>query len=164
MERLWSPWRLAYVTAADRESGGCVFCDVQAAPAADLVVFRGVHCFVILNLYPYNSGHLMIVPNRHLPSLAAAHADELGELIALTRRAEIALTEVYQPHGLNMGVNLGKAAGAGVLDHLHIHVVPRWNGDTNFMTAVGDTRVLPESLTDSATRLRPVFQRLDTAP
>lgn len=161
MERLWSPWRLAYVTGADRTTDGCVFCDVQAAPSAELVVFQGQRCFIILNLYPYNSGHLMIVPNRHLPSLASATAEELAELIELTRRAELAVTEVYQPHGINMGINLGKAAGAGVLDHLHVHVVPRWNGDTNFMTAVGDTRVLPEALTDSAVRLRPVFARLD---
>jgi ATP adenylyltransferase len=161
LERLWSPWRLAYVTGADRSADqGCVFCDAQRSPVSELVVFRGAQCFVILNLYPYNSGHLMIVPNRHLPSLATATAQELTELMDLTRQAEIAVTEVYQPHGINMGINLGKAAGAGVLDHLHVHVVPRWNGDTNFMTSVGGTRVLPESLTDSVMRLRPVFARL----
>ena len=102
----------------------------------------------------------MVVPNRHIGSLAAATAEELHELIELTRRAEVALTEAYAPHGMNMGINLGKPAGAGILDHLHMHVVPRWNGDTNFMTIVGETRVLPEELPQSASRLRPIFERL----
>jgi ATP adenylyltransferase len=160
VDRLWSPWRLVYVTATSRVTD-CIFCDaVTLPPDPDIVVFRGVHGYVILNLYPYNSGHLMVVPNRHIGSLAEASRDELGELIALTRLAEIALGEVYEPHGLNIGVNLGKAAGAGILNHLHIHVVPRWNGDTNFMTVVGDARVLPEDLTTTAARLRPIFARL----
>jgi ATP adenylyltransferase len=123
-------------------------------------VFRGKACYVILNLYPYNNGHLMVVPNRHIGSLSAATSEELSELIELTRRAEIALGEAYSPHGMNMGINLGKPAGAGVLDHVHMHVVPRWNGDTNFMTVVGETRVLPEELTDTARKLRPIFERL----
>jgi ATP adenylyltransferase len=117
-------------------------------------------CFVILNLYPYNNGHLMVVPNRHIATLAAATTAELGDVMALTRLAEMALTEVYNPNGLNVGINLGKAAGAGVLDHLHVHLVPRWSGDTNFMTVFGDVRVLPEDLTQTADRLRPVFERL----
>jgi ATP adenylyltransferase len=124
------------------------------------VVFRGRSCFVILNLFPYNNGHLMVIPNRHIASLVAATPDELSELIALTRVAEMALTETYAPHGINMGINLGKPAGAGILDHVHMHVVPRWNGDTNFMTVVGGTRVLPEELADTAAKLRPVFERL----
>ena len=102
----------------------------------------------------------MVVPNRHIASLAAATGDELSELIELTRRAEIVLGEAYHPHGLNMGINLGKSAGAGVLDHVHMHIVPRWNGDTNFMTVVGDTRVLPEELPQSAGKLRPLFEKL----
>jgi ATP adenylyltransferase len=125
-----------------------------------LIVYRGATCYVILNLYPYNNGHLMVVPNRHIASLAAATPDELHELIELTRRAELALGEAYSPHGLNMGINLGKPAGAGVLDHVHMHVVPRWNGDTNFMTIVGETRVLPEELPQTAEKLRPIFDRL----
>ena len=130
---------------------GCVFCDAHRRPEqSDLIVFRGRACFVILNLYPYNNGHLMVVPNRHIGTLADATPDELDELIDLTRRAEIVLTEAYAPHGMNMGINLGKPAGAGVLDHVHLHVVPRWNGDTNFMTVVGETRVLPEELPQSA--------------
>jgi ATP adenylyltransferase len=102
----------------------------------------------------------MVVPKRHIASLAGATSEELGELMELTRRAELALTEVYQPHGLNMGINLGRPAGAGVLDHVHMHVVPRWNGDTNFMSVVGSVRVLPEELPQTAAKLRPVFERL----
>ncbi|HEX5475935.1 MAG TPA: HIT domain-containing protein [Vicinamibacterales bacterium] len=160
MEHLWSPWRLAYIVGA-KSPDGCVFCQALADPdAAPLVLFRGQTCFVILNLFPYNSGHLMIVPNRHIASLAAATPEELAELIELTRRAEIVLTQVFEPQGMNMGVNLGRPAGAGVLDHLHVHVVPRWNGDTNFMTVVGRTRVLPEELPQVAEKLRPEFERL----
>ncbi len=139
---------------------GCVFCDAQAGGQDSLVVFRGTRCFVILNKFPYNNGHLMAVPNRHIATLTEATSDELCELADLARCAEIALREAYDPHGLNMGINLGKPAGAGILDHLHMHVVPRWNGDTNFMTVVGQTRVLPEDLTVTAERLRPIFERL----
>jgi len=142
-------------------TASCIFCD--AAEAGDspgdapLVLYRGTHAFVILNLFPYNNGHLMIVPRRHIASLAEANLEELQELIALTRRSEMVLTEAYAPHGLNVGINLGKAAGAGVADHLHIHIVPRWNGDTNFMSVVGTVRVLPETLDATAEKLRPLF-------
>ena len=160
MEHLWSPWRLAYITGGTA-SEGCVFCSVLSdREAAPLIVHRGAHCFVILNLFPYNNGHLMVIPNRHIASLRSAKPEELSELMALTRAAEIALTEAYAPHGINMGINIGKPAGAGILDHVHMHVVPRWNGDTNFMTVVGQTRVLPEELPDTASRLRPLFERL----
>jgi ATP adenylyltransferase len=159
MEHLWSSWRLAYVTAGAPE--GCVFCRAQGEDDPDpLIVFRGTLCFVILNLFPYNNGHLLILPKRHIASLVEATREELGEMIELTRRSEIALKEAYAPHGFNIGVNLGKPAGAGILDHLHIHVVPRWNGDTNFMTIVGGTRVLPEELPQTAAKLRPLFERL----
>jgi ATP adenylyltransferase len=141
-------------------SDGCVFCDAQRNEQSSLIVFHGRTCYVILNLYPYNNGHLMVIPNRHVASLAEATPEELGELIELTRLAEMALREAYSPHGLNMGINLGKPAGAGVLDHVHMHIVPRWNGDTNFMTIVGETRVLPEELPVSAARLRPIFEKL----
>ena len=162
MDRLWSPWRLAYIMRGG-EAGGCVFCDALTEPDAEpLILFRGPTCYVILNLYPYNNGHILVVPNRHIASLAAATRDELCELIELTRRAELALTEGYGPQGLNMGINLGKTAGAGVLNHLHMHVVPRWNGDTSFMTVVGETRVLPEELLETAKKLRPIFERLET--
>ena len=160
MERLYSPWRLTYVTAASGDStGACIFCEALRR-GDSLILHRGALTFVILNLYPYNNGHLMVVPVRHIARLADATPEELSELMSLTRVSEMALQEAYAPHGLNMGLNLGKPAGAGVLDHLHMHVVPRWNGDTNFMAVVGETRVLPEELPVTADRLRPIFARL----
>jgi ATP adenylyltransferase len=159
MHHLWSPWRLPYVTGAVKAEG-CIFCAARDAADDSLVLVRGRTSYVILNLYPYNSGHLMVVPCRHIGSLASATSEELSELMRLTRDAEMALTEVYAPQGINVGLNLGQPAGAGVVDHLHIHLVPRWTGDTNFMSVVGQVRVLPEELGDSARRLRPVFDRL----
>src|SRR5436309_11707707 len=161
MDRLWTPWRLPYVTRSSSRVDGCIFCDaLERIDGEPLVVHRGHRCFVILNKYPYNNGHLMIVPHRHVGRLVELSSDELIEFGALTQEAERVLTEIYSPHGFNMGLNLGKPAGAGILDHLHMHVVPRWNGDTNFMTVVGGTRVLPEELSDTAAKLRPVFARL----
>lgn len=149
------------MTGTGTSTTGCVFCDALARTAEDaLIVFRGATCFVILNLYPYNNGHLMVVPERHVGRLAGLEPAEVAEMMRLTRVVEMALQELYQPHGFNMGLNLGKPAGAGVLDHLHMHVVPRWNGDTNFMTVVGETRVLPEELAHTAERLRPILARL----
>jgi len=144
---------------------GCIFCDARSplppqSSRDDLVLFRGRLCYVILNLYPYNNGHLMVVPNRHVGTLAAATADELTELMRLTRHAEMALSDAYQAQGINIGINLGRPAGAGIVDHLHVHLVPRWTGDTNFMSVVGSVRVLPEELGDTAKRLRPIFERL----
>ena len=160
MEHLWSPWRLAYVSGGAK-SEHCVFCEAQGNDeAAPLIVFQGTTCYVILNLFPYNNGHLLIVPRRHFATLAEAARDELCELAELVQRSERALEQAYNPEGLNVGINLGKPAGAGILEHLHVHVVPRWNGDTNFMTVVGKTRVLPEELPATADRLRPIFQRL----
>ena len=163
MERLWSPWRLAYVTGSASPTG-CIFCDAVSEapdPAREaLVLVRGRLSFVILNLYPYNNGHLMVAPKRHIASLGAATADELTELMRFTRDAEAALTEAYRPEGINVGLNLGRPAGAGIADHMHIHAVPRWTGDTNFMSVVGNTRVLPEDIRDTAKRLRPIFERL----
>ena len=159
MDHLWSPWRLHYVTGG-HVPPGCVFCtaDTGTDPGqASLVVHRGTTCFVILNLFPYNNGHLMVVPGRHIATLAEATADELHDMMQLTQRAEIVLRTAYQPHGINVGINIGRAAGAGLAEHLHIHLVPRWNGDTNFMTTVGESRVLPEGLDATAIRLRPLF-------
>ena len=162
MERLWSPWRLAYVTGTG-SSDGCIFCEACAStrPAPDdLVLIRGELAYVILNLYPYNNGHLMVVPNRHVGTLRAMTREELDELMRFTRHAEMALAEAYKPQGINVGINLGRPAGAGVVDHLHVHLVPRWTGDTNFMSVVGNVRVLPEELGETAQRLRPIFERL----
>ena len=143
------------------DDAGCVFCDALITDEGrGLMLAEGPTCFVILNLYPYNSGHLMVVPRRHVGTLAALNPAELTEMAEWTRRAEIALTEAYQPQGINLGMNLGRPAGAGVLDHLHVHLVPRWTGDTNFMSVVGHVRVLPEELPRSAERLRPIFHRL----
>jgi len=149
------------VTGTDKPDSGCIFCSaLERADAEPLVLHVGDACFVILNLYPYNNGHLMVVPKRHVGTLAGATAAELSELMQLTRLAELALDEAYAPHGLNVGINLGRPAGAGVLDHLHVHVVPRWNGDTNFMSVVGNVRVLPEELPQASAKLKPIFKRL----
>jgi len=124
------------------------------------MLVRGRLTYVLLNLFPYNNGHLMVVPNRHVATLHATTAEEREELMRFTRHAEMALTEAYTPQGINVGINLGRPAGAGVVDHLHVHLVPRWNGDTNFMSVIGETRVLPEDLTASKQRLQPIFERL----
>src|SRR6476659_2974915 len=164
VEHLWSPWRLSYVTAADAISaGGCLFCDASGANPGDhdaLVIVRAPLAYTILNRYPYNDDHLMVAPKRHVGTLHGATRDELSESMRLTRDAEIALSEAYKPQGINVGINLGRPAGAGVVDHLHVHLVPRWNGDTNFMTVVGNVRVLPEDLSETVKRLRPIFERL----
>jgi len=160
MERLWSPWRLKYVTGASGDAPPCIFCNTTDPGRDDLLLVRGRVTYVILNLYPYNNGHLMVTPVRHVANLASTTSEEQAELMRLTRHAEIALTEAYTPQGINIGINLGRPAGAGVVDHLHVHLVPRWNGDTNFMTVVGNVRVLPEDLAATAARLRPIFERL----
>jgi ATP adenylyltransferase len=158
MNRLWTPWRLTYVTESSTPRPDCIFCDARLRLHDEqLVVHVGRACYVILNKYPYNNGHLMVVPHRHVSRLAELDVDELQELMQLTQAAERVLTETYRPHGLNIGLNLGKAAGAGILNHLHMHVVPRWEGDTNFMSTVAETRVLPEELPATAERLRPGF-------
>ena len=160
MEHLWAPWRLKYVTGTSGGADSCIFCASADPSRDDLVLIRTAACYAILNLYPYNNGHLMIVPNRHVASLSVTTAAEQTDLMRLTRHAEMALTEAYSPQGINIGINLGRPAGAGVLDHLHVHLVPRWNGDTNFMTAIGNTRVLPEDLQSTVAKLRPIFERL----
>jgi len=157
---LWSPWRLKYVVSANR-SRECIFCEILTDNSeSTLLLYQGETCFIQLNLYPYSPGHLMVVPKQHLPSLTAATVQERMEIITLTALAEVALTEVYAPQGLNVGINLGSAGGAGVVGHIHVHVVPRWSGDTNFMTVIGETRVLPEELEQTAAKLRPIFKRL----
>ena len=157
---LWSPWRLKYVVSANR-SRDCIFCEVLTENSeSTLSLYQGETCFIQLNLYPYSPGHLMVVPKRHLPSLTSATVQERIEIITLTALAEVALTEVYAPQGLNVGINLGSAGGAGVVGHIHVHVVPRWSGDTNFMTVIGETRVLPEELEQTSAKLRPILKRL----
>lgn len=146
------------MTEASVPSTGCIFCEALARGDDEpLLIHRGVRAFVMLNKFPYNNGHLMVVANRHVGRLAGLDAAELTEIMALTQAAERALDAAYHPHAYNVGLNLGKPAGAGVLDHLHLHVVPRWDGDTNFMSVVGDTRVLPEELPATVARLREAF-------
>jgi ATP adenylyltransferase len=143
------------------EASTCVFCDSQSTDEGRaLIVAERRTCFVILNLYPYNSGHVMVVPRRHVATMAALENDEINELASLTRLCEMALTRAYAPEGINVGMNLGRPAGAGIVDHLHIHLVPRWAGDTNFMSVVGQVRVLPEELPQTAVRLRAIFADL----
>jgi ATP adenylyltransferase len=189
MEQLWSPWRFAYVTTADGAPRlgvplrlnawpgdlSCVFCNLiasvdyaiehgmpaeEAEEAAGLVL-RGKHCFICLNAYPYTSGHVMVMPYAHLDRIAKLDADAAHELIDLAQMTEQALERLYKPHGFNFGMNLGQAAGAGVAGHLHMHAMPRWVGDTNFMTTVAETRVLPEDLTVTWKRLRATFGELE---
>jgi len=160
MERLFSPWRHSYVTRSE-ETPGCVFCVAKTiGDGRELIVHEGQLAYVILNKFPYNAGHLMVVPHRHVAQLALLEKDELTEMAVLTQLSEKVLTEAYSPQGINVGMNLGRPAGAGIVDHLHIHLVPRWNGDTNFMTVVGEVRVLPEELPNTAQRLRPIFQKI----
>ena len=143
------------------EPKDCVFCVAQSiAEGRELIVHEGELAYVILNKFPYNAGHLMVVPERHAATLALLTRDELNEMASLTQLSERVLTEVFTPQGINVGMNLGRPAGAGIVDHLHMHLVPRWNGDTNFMTVVGDVRVLPEELPRTADRLRPIFRKL----
>lgn len=144
--------------SGELESTGCVFCDaLQSPPSRDrenLVLLRGTHNFIILNLYPYNSAHLMVVPNRHTADFPGLDAETVGEMIALLQRMATVIREEYQPEGFNMGMNMGRVAGAGVADHVHMHLVPRWAGDTNFMPVVGATKVLPELLEATYDRLK----------
>jgi ATP adenylyltransferase len=158
-QRLWAPWRLDYIKGP--KPGECIFC----AGAGDdddrarHIVHRGETCFVLLNAYPYANGHVMVAPYEHVPSIEPLEDDALLELMTLTRRSLAVLREVYAPEGFNIGINLGKIAGAGFDDHVHQHVVPRWGADNNFMPVIGDTRVLPQSLDDSWTQIREAFDK-----
>jgi len=156
-ERLWAPWRLEYIKSPKPE--GCILCDkpAEADDAAAYIVYRGERCFVILNAFPYNNGHVMIAPYEHTGTTEDLPPETALELMQLTQRTIRALREVYGPEGFNIGINQGKAAGAGVEDHIHQHVVPRWDADTNFMPVIGSTRVLPQSLADSYRALRGRF-------
>lgn len=155
MQRLWTPWRMDYILS-NKKAAGCVFCDKAATPATDRenqIVARGQRAMILLNIYPYSNGHLMIVPYAHVGSLTELGADELTELMRLTSLAEAALRGSLSPQGFNVGINIGKAGGAGMDDHIHVHIVPRWPGDTNFMTVVGQTRTIPELLDDTRERV-----------
>ena len=151
---LWAPWRLEYIEQAD-ETTGCIFCE----PDDELVVHEGTDAIVLLNKFPYSSGHLLVAPRRHVGEFGGLEDEEALEVHRLGSAGMAALTSAYSPHGFNLGWNLGRVAGAGIVDHVHLHVVPRWNGDTNFMPVLADVKVLPEHLLDTARRLRGSWPR-----
>ena len=155
MDCLWTPWRYKYIAEA-RHVTGCVFCHLPAANRDEesLIVLRGAKNFVILNRYPYTSGHVMIVPYQHTSDFPGLDAATTAEMMQLAPRVQSALQEIYHPDGFNLGMNLGRSAGAGIADHLHLHLLPRWAGDTNFMTTVGETRMQPEELGTTYAKLR----------
>jgi ATP adenylyltransferase len=161
-ERLWSPWRMEYIRRGDADQRGCIFCDYPAAgedqDEANHLLGRGKVSFVLLNAFPYNPGHLMAAPYRHVGDYQELTAEELAEIMAFAGTAIRALQETSAPHGFNLGMNLGQVAGAGIADHVHLHLVPRWGGDTNFMPVVGQTKVLPELLGETYRRLHPYFR------
>ena len=154
MDYLWTPWRYAYVTGADRQPA-CIFCEApKLTDEQARIVHRGTHCFIILNTYPYTNGHVMIVPYAHLDELSKLPAEAAEEMMSLTQRMEIVLRSLYHPDGINLGMNIGKAAGAGVAGHIHMHILPRWIADANFASVIGETRVLPEALETTWLRIR----------
>jgi ATP adenylyltransferase len=161
MKHLWSPWRMEYILNHLGHSG-CIFCQALASSddASALVVCRAPQAFVLLNRFPYTSGHLMVVPNVHAATLEEVPLEALAQVMALSQTALRALRRAYAPQGFNLGVNLGESAGAGVADHVHLHIVPRWSGDTNFMATLADTRVLPETLPETYRRLRQAWQEI----
>ncbi|MCU0577929.1 MAG: HIT domain-containing protein [Desulfobacterota bacterium] len=160
MKVLWAPWRMEYILNNDKEPG-CIFCP----PGKDnlkerLILHWGASTLVLMNKYPYNNGHLLVAPVRHIPSLDTLSSREMANLLGMVRQAVAILKQVFNPEGFNVGLNLGRVAGAGIADHLHFHIVPRWNGDTNFMAVVGDLRVIPEHLDQTFERLSGYFQEV----
>jgi len=157
LQHLFAPWRFAYVSQAD-SSGGCIFCEAAHNEADPLTLARGERSFALLNRYPYTSGHTMVAPFAHVGDLSELDTAALVDVMRLGQRVVRALRRVYQPHGFNVGFNLGEAAGAGIATHLHLHVVPRWRGDTNFMTVNAEVRVLPEDLGETRAKLRQALE------
>ncbi|MGA3127974.1 MAG: HIT domain-containing protein [Candidatus Korobacteraceae bacterium] len=165
MDHLFTPWRYAYVTTAEHATS-CIFCDRAPSREANLegdernlILYRGPHCFVIVNAFPYTSGHVMVVPYQHVDRLGLLPAEAATAMILLTQRLEGVLRELYRPDGINLGMNIGKAAGAGVAGHIHMHILPRWVADANFMSVIAETRILPESLAETARRIREALTR-----
>ena len=161
MKQLWAPWRMAYIDSGGTAEEGCILC---ALPAADrdeenLIVFRGPRVFAIMNKFPYNNGHLMIAPYQHVPSIEELAAETLTELMTTAQRVLAAMRAAFNPQGYNMGINQGAVAGAGVADHVHLHIVPRWNGDTNFMPVLADTKVMPDFIQSTARQIREQLAR-----
>lgn len=164
MDRLWTPWRFDYIksgsVAQQGQQESCVFCSIQTDTTDDeskFILHRASHNFIVLNIYPYISGHLLIVPYMHTGELDDVPKEASDEMMDLTKRCQTVLKETYRPHGFNIGVNLGRAAGAGVAGHVHVHIMPRWTGDSNFMSTIGETRVMPEDLSTTFGKLRGRF-------
>lgn len=160
MDYLWTPWRYAYVSASQR-TGGCIFCDApkENDDAKMLIVERGQHCFVILNAFPYTPGHVMVVPYAHVDELQKLPLEAAHEMISLSQGMETLLREIYKPDGINLGMNIGKAAGAGIAGHIHMHVLPRWIADSNFVSVIGETRILPELLQETWSRMKAALKK-----
>jgi ATP adenylyltransferase len=154
MDYLWTPWRYAYVSGTNSTTG-CIFCDApKQSDETARIVYRGTHCYIILNTFPYTNGHVMVVPYAHLDELQKLPAESAQEMMGLSQRMEGVLRALYNPDGINLGMNLGKAAGAGVAGHVHMHILPRWVADANFVSVIGETRVLPEALEVTWDRIR----------
>lgn len=160
MDKLWAPWRMQYIGALPE--GGCIFCDKpkQQNDAENLVLYRSERAFVMMNAFPYNNGHLLIAPYKHVPNILGLDDEDMLDMMRLTKICTQVLEKISYPHGFNIGINIGQVAGAGIADHIHLHVVPRWLGDTNFMPVVGETKVLPEALADTYAKLQSVFNSL----
>jgi ATP adenylyltransferase len=159
MEHLWAPWRMAYINADGEKEQGCIFCvkPRQDRDEDNLLLYRGERCFVLMNLFPYNNGHLMIAPYAHVPDIEQLDAETLTEIMLTAQKSLAALRAAMNPNGFNMGINQGTVAGAGIADHVHFHIVPRWNGDTNFMPVLADTKVMPDFLQNTYRQLKPYF-------
>mgnify|MGYP003393239003 FL=1 len=164
MKRLWSPWRMKYVL--NNKTKGCIFCKMseEKRDKKNYILYRGEHGYIIMNLYPYNNGHLMIVPYKHTHTIEKLNKAEASDFIELTGKSVAALKEAFSPDGFNIGMNLMEAAGAGIEAHIHMHIVPRWNGDTSFMPVLFETRVIPESLDDTYSKLLPFFLKISSTP
>lgn len=163
MNKLWAPWRMKYIEGVDTsKTEGCIFCTKphENDDDANYIVYRGETCFVILNIFPYNNGHVMVIPYRHTASLADLSPEERLELVDLTEITMSAIRNVMRPDGFNVGINFGRAAGAGIDEHMHVHIVPRWNGDTNFMPVIGCTKVICESPEDTMKKLKPAIENI----
>ena len=160
MKHLWSPWRMKYILNNQKEED-CVFCKVQKMPdnEENLIVFRGEFSYVITNRYPYTSGHILVIPYIHKPDLEALDAETRAEMMELVTKTMTVLRGIYRPQGFNFGANIGEAAGAGIAPHVHLHIVPRWAGDTNFMSSLGETRVLPEALEETYRRVKDGWEK-----
>lgn len=162
MEIKWTPWRSSYIKGDSSRTEGCPLCSSQGTEddARRLVLYRGTEVYVLMNLYPYNPGHLMVVPYEHTADFGLLRQETASEIMALGQACTRILDQAMQPHGFNLGMNLGRVAGAGIDEHLHLHVVPRWNGDTNFLPLIGGVKLVPEAIDDTYAELRPYFDAL----